>query len=55
MEPENGKRRKLFWWNMPVDADQSARVGGGMMRAVLIWFAVIVALVVIAVVIGAIV
>ena len=55
MEMENRKRRKLFWWNMPVDSDQTARVGSGMMRAVAIWFAVVVAIVVIGVVIAAVV
>ena len=49
------QRRKILWWNMPVDPEQSARIGGGMMRAIVIWFVVVVALVVLVVAIRAIV
>ena len=39
--------RKIFWWSLPISPDDSAEVGGRMMRAILIWIGVIAALAVI--------
>ena len=42
--------RKLLWWTLPVSGDQSAEVGGRMIRNVVIWAGVILALLIVLVV-----
>lgn len=44
-------RRKLYWWNMPTDPDKTAEAGGKMMRTVVIWFGVVVAVIAVVVLI----
>jgi nitrogen fixation protein FixH len=50
MGEEQGNRKR-YWWNLNIDPDKETDTGRRMMRTIAIWFAVIVALIVIIVVV----
>ena len=45
-------RRKIFWWNMPTDPNKSADADAKMMRTLLIWLVVVVAVIAIGVILA---
>ena len=46
--------RKILWWTLPISPDDSAEVGGKMIKTILIWVGVVVVLIAIIVLIQAI-
>ena len=46
----NNRGRRILWWNMPVSPDDSAEVGGEMMRTILIWVGILALLILIIIV-----
>ena len=52
MGSEENWYRNFLWWQTGVSSDDAADVGGKMIRAVILWFAVLVALALVALTMG---